>query len=458
MLRTPSWHSRDIWQAEYGGQGCRARNFACFAITPLTSVITTLAPRDSPPANDAAAAGIDGRGRALYQGTTAAEGTMVAGDASWEVHATVDEPVELLCAFVAHYRALGAARVHLALDRPTEETVESLRRIDGVRLTLCDAGHWRRLAQGRRPDNPVRRQILNAGAAYRETACDWFLFCDADEFVHACRPIGEILGGLPRDAPLARLRVAERAFLSEPPPTTIFEGAFRLQAGLVWPPPRPAGAAKLGRLARRVLDRLTGGPRAGLAAVYGDGRTALLNDAGLLGHGAGKSFTRRGQALAIGIHHPLPEGRAGEDRGFLDEPAWRRHLEAAVLLHFDGLTVLHWQLKLLRKYAAHPAAGIGAEPGLGRRTEARKAQIRAVHAARGDAAALARLMDGLVVLSPAQAAALVRARLAAAIDPGIAAAVARAYGPAAPDLSPAAFDRRLRGQHAELIARMGFAG
>ncbi len=381
---------------------------------------------------------------------------MGARGTTWEVHATVDEPAELLLAFVAHHRALGAASIHLALDRPTGEAVAALRGRAGVRLTLCDAAHWRRFGPGRRPENPVRRQILNAGAAYRETACDWFLSCDADEFVHARRPLAALLAEVPAAAPLVRLRVAERAFLSAPPPATVFDGIFRLQHGLVWPP-APGLAGRVARLLRRLSNRLAGGVRARLGAVYGQAREGFLNDAGLLGHGAGKSLVRAGLPLAIGIHYPLPEGRAAGDQSFLARPEWRRHLEEAVLLHFDGLTPLHWQLKLLRKFEAHPDAA-GGEPGLGRRTEARKAQIRAVHAARTDAAALARLLDGLVVLSPAQAAALVRAGLAADIAPAIAATVARACGPAAPDLGPATFDARLRARHAELIARTGFAG
>jgi len=381
---------------------------------------------------------------------------MGAGEASWEVHATVDEPPELLVAFVAHYLGLGATRVHLALDRPTAEVTAALGGIGRVRLTPCDGAHWRRLGQARRPANPVRRQIFNAGDAYRATTCEWFLSCDGDEFVHALRPVGALLAEVPAAAPIVRLRVAERAFLAAPPPATVFDGIFRLQRGFDWPPaPGPGG--RLARFGRRLRTVLGGGMRARLAAVYGPARAGFLNDAGLLGHGAGKSFTRAGLPLAIGTHYPLPAGQATDDRSFLARPEWRHHLAEAVLLHFDGMTPLHWQLKLLRKFEAHPDAA-GGEPGLGRRTEARKAQIRAVHAARGDAAALARLLEGLVVLSPAQASTLVRAGFAAAIAPGIAGAVARALGAGAPDLGPAAFDRRLRAQHAELIARTGFAG
>jgi hypothetical protein len=58
----------------------------------------------------------------------------------------------------------------------------------------------------------------------------------------------------------------------------------------------------------------------------------------MTGHAAGKSMVQVGQDLRLGIHTPKKKGVQLEGRPLSD----------LVLLHFDGMTPLHWMMKILR--------------------------------------------------------------------------------------------------------------
>jgi hypothetical protein len=342
--------------------------------------------------------------------------------ASWSVCSTAAEPPELLCAFVAHYLGLGAQEVHLFLDAPDDETVGILSKIDGVRLTLCTEQYWIE-TNGKRPPGQIMRQIKNANRAYAQCTTDWFFFCDADEFLVSKADVAQSLSEVPETTLFCRPQMCERIFQSDRPQNELFDGLIRRML-----PPRPA-----------LLSR-----------IYGD--LALMTTRGLTGHVIGKSFVRAGRDdLRIRIHFPVPYDGAAEEalkkEGRLKPGPFLRD---SWLVHFDGMTALHWQLKLLRYYLDYaPLLDAGKKNTFTKRTPARSNQLNALYESRGDHAALERLL-GLIRLD-----ATVLEKLTAAdgvldlhCNP---AQEARALFGQEFTFSAADFDAKLRARHAALI-------
>lgn len=336
---------------------------------------------------------------------------------SWSVTATVAEPPELLCAFAAHYLELGADEVHLFLDNPEQQGIDMLRAISGVQVTLCTDCYWKKLCGGR-PKLHIMRQLKNANTAYAHCRSDWFLFCDADEFVVAEASLSDLLQDVPDTVVHTRVPVVERVFQAEQGQTHLFDGVFRKQL----------------RNQRAVLE-----------AVYGD--MANLTTRGLTGHVDGKSFVRAGRGdQRIRIHFPVPFDQSEEarqrDAGTLKPGP---DLEGTWLVHFDGMTPLHWMLKLMRKSQSRVV--------FKKRTPARSRQLNAIYDALEDPVALRRLRrlialdaDGLARLAAADG------LLDAQLDPRL--AVQRHLGRGLP-FDVDSFDARLRAQYAELIATHG---
>lgn len=346
---------------------------------------------------------------------------------TWAVHSTVDEPLELLCAFVAHYLALGAAEVHLCLDRPTQEVIDVLGPVPGVRLTLCDEAYWAGTRQGRRPAGPAHRQVANLKRAYAESRHDWLLYCDADEFVHLDSRFGamaEVLALFGEDMRFHIFPPAERFYAEGAPALSIFDGMYRCSsAGMIDAAP----------------------------AIYGKDMPFYAH--GLLQDGPGKSVLRCGLAMELEVHAPKDRTN-GVIRAGAEEMA---ALERCRLLHFDGLTPLHWSMKLVRWYGAMIDM-LGGDRALvaQRRTPTRNLQAKALYDLREDAQALHR-MTRLQSMTAAQMAELAAAGGLVDARPQIE-ATARALFPRLElDFSQAAFDRRLRQLHADFIKTSGFA-
>lgn len=237
----------------------------------------------------------------------------------WGTVVTADEPAALLRIFIGHHLRLGAAEVHVFLDRPDPEAVAMLAGLPGcdgkVFLTICDAAYWRDQPRGSRPPRHTARQKANATRVYREAGLDWLLHCDADEFLlpeAGVGGMGALLDELAAAAPEfdhLMVPVAERVRLrpvADPGRESVFEGALRL----------PVEDAR---------------------AIHGPDAD-YLND-GLTGHRVGKGIVRGGRDLEMGVHFPVPDGM----------PRVQRLLRGARLAHFDGLTPLHLALKLLRR-------------------------------------------------------------------------------------------------------------
>lgn len=330
----------------------------------------------------------------------------------------------LVCAFVAHHLDLGAELVDLCLDSPAPRLVAALAGRPGVRVTLCDDAYWQHEHGMARPVQVTERQRLNAGRAFRALEQDWMLFCDADEFLAPAGDFAAQLAACPAEVEFLRLPVAERVLRADQPQQGIFDGIFR---------------------------RALPGQETALAEIYGPIRSMMLT-AGLTGHVMGKSVLRRGGSMPPAIHVPLP-GQPGPQkrREILASPPWQNWARDAVIAHFDGLTPLHYFLKLLRKRASLADAGPRA---VSRHEPARRTQIASVLAQCSEAAAL-HDMTSLLALTAAEEAALQALGGIAPMQIAPAAACARHF-PAA-DLSAAAFDRALRARHARLIETTGLA-
>lgn len=236
-----------------------------------------------------------------------------AGQTRWGVVCTCLEPTQLVVAFAAHYIALGAQEVRLYLDAPQPDLEAILDLIPEVTYQVCDADYWAAHPRKRRPRGVEFRQLVNAYDAYAATDMDWLGHFDADEFVHTDFPISDVLAAQPKEVEFITVRPRERAFIDGVPQINLFDGIFRKPTPQDWAEP---------------------------PFLYG--RADKFLRAGVLSHPHGKSFFRTGGDLLPGIHSPR---RRSEHQ---DIKLHGLVAQRTRLLHFDGLTGLHWSGKLLR--------------------------------------------------------------------------------------------------------------
>ena len=313
----------------------------------------------------------------------------------------------LLQAFVAWHLSLGASEVILYFDRPDDPAADDLKQVPMLRAIPCDTRHWRRLGFSR-PHRHQSRQVHNANDAYRQLSVDWVLHCDADEFIWAERPVSDCLDTIPDDVPSCVVPVAERAFPAGPAAESIFSGVFR----------RPF-------VGRPVLGRKLFGP--GYA----------MTQRGLTGHAIGKSFVRTRQGVSLSIHRPKPKG---------DDPLRADRAVDLTLLHFDGLTPVHWIYKVLRK--ANDVMHNDGQPA----SRHRQRQIEAVLAQPNDAVAL---HDRLKRLDAAQQAALSNRDLLVRVPFSPGASSEAVFGQRAKCFAPKTVDAWLWSEKAEVLHRFG---
>ena len=238
--------------------------------------------------------------------------------ASWGLVMLADEPAALVLANLCWHLEQGAQEIHLYLDAPDTPAARILTQtagtLPGVTITRCDKGFWHGL-NGTRPPLQTRRQTLVATQAYQRSKASWLLHLDADEFLWmlpGMRFTQELT--IASDAAFVALPNLERAYTS-PAPMMLFEGVFRVPTPAKSPLPPPL-AYQAPYVAR-----------------------------GVSGHAGGKACTRTGLGAVLQPHAPRLNGERPPSA-----PA-----SAAVVLHFDGLTPLHWLMKL-RRYAAHNPA------------------------------------------------------------------------------------------------------
>lgn len=326
----------------------------------------------------------------------------------WDVVATVDEPAPLVLAFVAHTLSLGPRCLHLYLDRPNPAVQDALAGgagVEGVKVTLCTDEHWAASARKKRPPLHVGRQKENARQVYEATPADWMVSIDCDEFLSSGADLVADLAELAEDVTFMRIPVRERVLPVGLAQGGVFDGVFRL--------PVPQYGQN------------------GLK-IYGD--DAGFYRQGMTGHAIGKSAFRVGRGLQMCIHAPLnapqnsPQGEVGS---------------RAFLRHFDGLSMLHYALKLLRR-AREPQ--FKAPP---RHGPARMAQMAVMEEIARDPAMVAQMVERVKRLTSEQAAAL---RALGVLDErGFDPSAALANMGWAVDLSIAAFDADLRVRDAGLL-------
>lgn len=219
-------------------------------------------------------------------------------DTSWAIAMLAREPAPLVLENLRWHIGQGACEVHLYLDDPTDPVAAQARELLGVRVTICDDAFWDAL-NGGRPALQTRRQTLIATQAYQQTGCDWLIHLDADEFLF----VPDLPGQLAQCAhETMHIPVAERVW-TRAQPQHLFEGGFRA--------PRPGPAA--------------------------DPAMQPYFNRGMSGHAAGKSASRTGCGLDILPHMPRLRGQV--------PPATKA--QDGWVLHFDGLTPLHYLRKML---------------------------------------------------------------------------------------------------------------
>lgn len=324
---------------------------------------------------------------------------------TWAVVMTAKEPAQLVLANVGWHLGTGASEVHVYLDDPDDPVADLLADVPGAIATRCDEAHWRATApMKRRPDSHRRRQGLNAGQAMARAGTDWLVHLDADEFLWQDRPLGEEMAVVRELDCELHFAVHERLFPRGAPVPSIFSGQFRSST--------------------KGLNRRSDGVDND-AVIFGELAPVLHN--GLLAHSAGKHAAPTGSDFRPGLHWSF-RGK-GRDR------AQRYHSTSTRLLHFDGLTRLHWLSKLIRYRDVNP--------DLIKLPPHRLAQIAAYQDIAGDPAALAAFHRDL---REPEAAALDRLRAFGLLfeqpfDP--APTIERVLG-CLPDLTPETFDADLR--------------
>lgn len=332
---------------------------------------------------------------------------------TWAVVATVREPAELVLAFVAHHLELGAFKVFIYLDDPEDPLLPILRKTPDVNVFACDAEYWERANNGRgRPDNQNARQAINATRTYRKTRADYLLHLDADEFLHMARPFEEEVARLEEGDVWLRVPAVERCWLSGDSSEHIFSGVFR----------HPIKQAPL--IATR---------------IYGEEVAPFLAN-GLAGSSHGKPLVRTGHKVQVQVHAAKVPGK---------NAGWAPHKKATGLhvLHFDGLTPLHWAAKTLR-YAEQ-----GDETLDKLLHEERARQVREVRDNISSMPELLRFFRKITGLTPEQSRALTEhGRLSAMkIDPE--AAMRRRFPEVEADFSFRAFDLKLGTENARRLMK-----
>lgn len=126
---------------------------------------------------------------------------------SWGLVTTVRAPEEQVLAFIAHHLSLGAAHLWLFFDDPADPAFPRIAGLPRVTATLCTDAYW--AARGGRHDRHQNRQARNARTAQRACRLDWLGHIDVDEFLHAPRPVADILAEVPPGTPDLRMEPFE---------------------------------------------------------------------------------------------------------------------------------------------------------------------------------------------------------------------------------------------------------
>ncbi len=202
---------------------------------------------------------------------------------SWGLVTTVKAPEEQVLAFIAHHLSLGASRLWIFFDDPADPAYARVACLPRVTATRCTDLYW--ALRGGRHERHQNRQARNARDTQRACKLDWLGHIDVDEFLHAPRPVTEILAEVSPKVPNLLMEPFE-AMHDPALPDDIFT-------------------------ARQFRGPLSRQHRALQPAIFG--ALASVIPKGNLGHTIGKSFCRpavKGLSLRLHMVHlnkePLP--------------------------------------------------------------------------------------------------------------------------------------------------------
>ncbi|WP_366907545.1 glycosyltransferase family 2 protein [Tabrizicola sp.] len=226
---------------------------------------------------------------------------------SWGLVTTVKAPEEQILAFVAHHLGLGASRLWLYFDDPDDPAFERVAKLPRVTATRCTDWYW--AMRGGRHEQHQNRQARNARHTQRKCKLDWLGHIDVDEFLHAARPVSEILGAIPPDIPNVLMESFEAMHTPDLPDDIFTARHFR------------------GPLHRQHRDLHS--------AIFGPAAVALPK--GSLAHAIGKSFCRPAvKGLAIRLHEV-----------FLNKERLRSQFHPELrVLHFHAQDPVAWRRAL----------------------------------------------------------------------------------------------------------------
>lgn len=323
----------------------------------------------------------------------------------WAVVMTVSEPSELVLANVAYHLAQGASEVFVFLDTPDPLLEAALNAHPKCKAMHCDSEYWQvRHAMKRPPARHTRRQTMNADLAATITNCAWLLNIDADEFLWCEGAFSSLLAEVPKDAGWVKLRPWERR--------------------------RDWGAK---------LEGLFDGHFLALNSQPDEGP---LTEGGFTGHVVGKGCVRTNRGYSLTLHNPRigPVSEKKIPRAYENETAF--------LLHFDGLTPLHWANKLLLR------AERGAEHV---QKNYRGKRLRQIHLAAycvGDRQKLMALQEHLTGFSPEHTEVLLGEGKLRNLNLSIPAALAKHFPNETRELSTVQFDAKLISEFEKMCARI----
>lgn len=122
---------------------------------------------------------------------------------TWGLVATVKAPQEQVLAFIAHHLTLGADRIWICFDDPEDPAFAAVSVLPKVTALRCTDAYWQ--ADGGRHDRHQNRQVRNARHVQRACTLDWLGHIDVDEFIHAPRPVADILAEQPPKSVVRRM-------------------------------------------------------------------------------------------------------------------------------------------------------------------------------------------------------------------------------------------------------------
>lgn len=194
---------------------------------------------------------------------------------SWGLVTTVKASEDQILAFIAHHLSLGAAHLWLYFDDPADPAYPRIASLPRVTATLCTDAYWAK--HSGRHERHQNRQARNARNAQRACKLDWLGHIDVDEFLHAPRPVADMLAEVPPSTPDLRMEPFEA--MHEALPDNIFT-------------------------ARQFRGPLHDRHSALRPLILGD--VAGLLPKGNLSHANGKSFCRPGMpGVALRLHAVL---------------------------------------------------------------------------------------------------------------------------------------------------------